>query len=166
MILGSTLFGIQCFPKVALLFLSRYISSEFSLRYSWCEMVAHVSFNRAVANNNQYFPSQFTSPRRCLQQYNPIPIASKTICLGFTLIAELTWKAHIEDVLKNIGPYLKVLRILSSTEWGSDPAVAKSEHRENSMVPLIMYSSKLYCCLLYTSPSPRDRTRSRMPSSA
>ena len=25
---------------------------------------------------------------------------------------------------------------------------------------------KLYDCLLYTSPSPRDRTRSRMPSSA
>ena len=25
---------------------------------------------------------------------------------------------------------------------------------------------KLYPCLLYTSPSPRDRTRSRMPSSA
>ena len=24
----------------------------------------------------------------------------------------------------------------------------------------------LTCCLLYTSPSPRDRTRSRMPSSA
>ena len=24
----------------------------------------------------------------------------------------------------------------------------------------------LYACLLYTSPSPRDRTRSRMPSSA
>eukprot|EP00656_Telonema_subtile_P037796 TRINITY_DN42160_c0_g1_i1.p1 TRINITY_DN42160_c0_g1~~TRINITY_DN42160_c0_g1_i1.p1 ORF type:complete len:119 (-),score=16.06 TRINITY_DN42160_c0_g1_i1:34-390(-) len=26
--------------------------------------------------------------------------------------------------------------------------------------------SDLYVCLLYTSPSPRDRTRSRMPSSA
>ena len=26
--------------------------------------------------------------------------------------------------------------------------------------------AKTYCCLLYTSPSPRDRTRSRMPSSA
>ena len=26
--------------------------------------------------------------------------------------------------------------------------------------------SNLYTCLLYTSPSPRDRTRSRMPSSA
>ena len=31
---------------------------------------------------------------------------------------------------------------------------------------IILYSSKLYACLLYTSPSPRDRTRSRMPSSA
>ena len=27
-------------------------------------------------------------------------------------------------------------------------------------------ANKLYNCLLYTSPSPRDRTRSRMPSSA
>ena len=26
--------------------------------------------------------------------------------------------------------------------------------------------SEEYSCLLYTSPSPRDRTRSRMPSSA
>ena len=26
--------------------------------------------------------------------------------------------------------------------------------------------AELYDCLLYTSPSPRDRTRSRMPSSA
>ena len=25
---------------------------------------------------------------------------------------------------------------------------------------------QFFCCLLYTSPSPRDRTRSRMPSSA
>ena len=28
------------------------------------------------------------------------------------------------------------------------------------------YPHGAYCCLLYTSPSPRDRTRSRMPSSA
>ncbi len=28
------------------------------------------------------------------------------------------------------------------------------------------YESGLNTCLLYTSPSPRDRTRSRMPSSA
>ena len=28
------------------------------------------------------------------------------------------------------------------------------------------FSLQMYGCLLYTSPSPRDRTRSRMPSSA
>ena len=28
------------------------------------------------------------------------------------------------------------------------------------------HSDDVYICLLYTSPSPRDRTRSRMPSSA
>ena len=28
------------------------------------------------------------------------------------------------------------------------------------------FEAPLYVCLLYTSPSPRDRTRSRMPSSA
>ena len=30
----------------------------------------------------------------------------------------------------------------------------------------IIYQRKALPCLLYTSPSPRDRTRSRMPSSA
>ena len=30
----------------------------------------------------------------------------------------------------------------------------------------IIKKKKLDACLLYTSPSPRDRTRSRMPSSA
>ena len=31
---------------------------------------------------------------------------------------------------------------------------------------IYLAAKKLKCCLLYTSPSPRDRTRSRMPSSA
>ena len=30
----------------------------------------------------------------------------------------------------------------------------------------IIFGTPTYICLLYTSPSPRDRTRSRMPSSA
>ena len=30
----------------------------------------------------------------------------------------------------------------------------------------IIAAANVYTCLLYTSPSPRDRTRSRMPSSA
>ena len=43
---------------------------------------------------------------------------------------------------------------------------------KNGMIELEELQWHLYCigwlvgCLLYTSPSPRDRTRSRMPSSA
>ena len=33
-------------------------------------------------------------------------------------------------------------------------------------IPANQTISQPYVCLLYTSPSPRDRTRSRMPSSA
>ena len=36
----------------------------------------------------------------------------------------------------------------------------------NELVALKMTVDDFKICLLYTSPSPRDRTRSRMPSSA
>ena len=39
-----------------------------------------------------------------------------------------------------------------SKDWGEE--MDRPEHEQT------------YDCLLYTSPSPRDRTRSRMPSSA
>ena len=52
----------------------------------------------------------------------------------------------------------------------------KSNGNGNGTAPLQPMSKKMmkrkkpidksYICLLYTSPSPRDRTRSRMPSSA
>ena len=40
---------------------------------------------------------------------------------------------------------------------------ATIRRRINSLSAILNYA---YACLLYTSPSPRDRTRSRMPSSA
>ena len=53
-------------------------------------------------------------------------------------------------------------------------AVLRAMHRsspniyEGELVDMIpqINSDLRYVCLLYTSPSPRDRTRSRMPSSA
>ena len=52
-----------------------------------------------------------------------------------------------------------------------DPAEEARALREFRIAPLIDAGANLqsrgsYDCLLYTSPSPRDRTRSRMPSSA
>eukprot|EP00656_Telonema_subtile_P001842 TRINITY_DN1079_c0_g1_i2.p1 TRINITY_DN1079_c0_g1~~TRINITY_DN1079_c0_g1_i2.p1 ORF type:complete len:140 (-),score=4.47 TRINITY_DN1079_c0_g1_i2:28-447(-) len=41
----------------------------------------------------------------------------------------------------------------------------RNRHQECSLV-LASHGAQCRTCLLYTSPSPRDRTRSRMPSSA
>ena len=38
--------------------------------------------------------------------------------------------------------------------------------RQREILSLYYEEDFSYTCLLYTSPSPRDRTRSRMPSSA
>ena len=40
------------------------------------------------------------------------------------------------------------------------------EHDQTHTAPETQYVKGVSTCLLYTSPSPRDRTRSRMPSSA
>ena len=54
----------------------------------------------------------------------------------------------------------------SATREGQDISVdtIKKWHVEGRGWSDIGYH--FYICLLYTSPSPRDRTRSRMPSSA
>ena len=45
--------------------------------------------------------------------------------------------------------------------------VLESQHKGTNLVELFVGPGELgKVCLLYTSPSPRDRTRSRMPSSA
>ena len=56
----------------------------------------------------------------------------------------------------------RIFDVKNSTRF----AAVKDErtfHNSDSFCPKVM---KLRACLLYTSPSPRDRTRSRMPSSA
>ena len=46
-------------------------------------------------------------------------------------------------------------------EKGTIPVLVSAPHSVNHS-----RNGKVKCCLLYTSPSPRDRTRSRMQSSA
>ena len=52
---------------------------------------------------------------------------------------------------------LNVSEVAWKTGFSSLPHFSRIFHKEFGMAP---------SCLLYTSPSPRDRTRSRMPSSA
>ena len=57
-------------------------------------------------------------------------------------------------------------------ETGLITAIDKFKQRAESSVEEsygfleLQEDTNVYTCLLYTSPSPRDRTRSRMPSSA
>ena len=67
------------------------------------------------------------------------------------------WVKNIRDVLKeNRKVVVKVIRVdrRKGTVDVSLKKVTDDERRKKNL------------CLLYTSPSPRDRTRSRMPSSA
>ena len=41
-----------------------------------------------------------------------------------------------------------------------------SDYEQIKDLPIEFCNANIIDCLLYTSPSPRDRTRSRMPSSA
>ena len=55
--------------------------------------------------------------------------------------------------------------LLSTEGWKRFRHIAKNQKKLKSMVRQAKLRS-YKTCLLYTSPSPRDRTRSRMPSSA
>ena len=53
----------------------------------------------------------------------------------------------------------KLGKVPASNSWHFDPRISLDDQSGNELY-------KDASCLLYTSPSPRDRTRSRMPSSA
>ena len=55
---------------------------------------------------------------------------------------------------------------LNRYHFWDDGTVRDGEELPGSSANVIERDGKYETCLLYTSPSPRDRTRSRMPSSA
>ena len=62
--------------------------------------------------------------------------------------------------------YEKVRKFIPEVEWAvHEPLVEKINKLKKEKNAVILAHSYM-TCLLYTSPSPRDRTRSRMPSSA
>ena len=63
---------------------------------------------------------------------------------------------------------MKLVEIIRGKQT-DDETVARAFDYVQSLgkIPIVVNDSRgFYTCLLYTSPSPRDRTRSRMPSSA
>ena len=61
---------------------------------------------------------------------------------------------------------LMVSMVLSGCFGEEEPTIEPELELDETMNSLTAPRGQVYTCLLYTSPSPRDRTRSRMPSSA
>ena len=79
-----------------------------------------------------------------------------------------TYGYFMKDGIKKMKPsFDQHLSILSNA--GVDLVILEAMSSQADIVEVLAECSsnlKLPTCLLYTSPSPRDRTRSRMPSSA
>ena len=60
----------------------------------------------------------------------------------------------------------EVMGKLMQAVYQADGMEAPADAIGKLLPPLCVCISRIYGCLLYTSPSPRDRQKSRMPSSA
>ena len=99
---------------------------------------------------------------------NPPGFAAQTVALAFVLAAASIFPALMMGIfstrINNWGAVAGMLAGLITTlvyiflhkGWFFIPGTASFDDADPLLGP----------CLLYTSPSPRDRTRSRMPSSA
>jgi len=85
------------------------------------------------------------------------------------LIAGISDRSVSVDIDYDENPQVDFLRYdLTNTRWTDGSYGGELNPMTNHIVKLIKEEkiNTLSTCLLYTSPSPRDRTRSRMPSSA
>ena len=72
-------------------------------------------------------------------------------------------QVHMKERASNlINDIDKALHRIRTGDYG----FCEDTGEEIGIERLLIRPTSLYTCLLYTSPSPRDRTRSRMPSSA
>ena len=70
---------------------------------------------------------------------------------------------------KDMSPAERVARMTDMFNWARELVgrVVRQENPEANTEELkLLVALRMYGCLLYTSPSPRDATLSRMPSSA
>ena len=64
------------------------------------------------------------------------------------------------------GSVSAVDRVQTSARVTADGAITTGQQETTISFPVNPNTKTMYACLLYTSPSPRDRQKSRMPSSA
>ena len=73
---------------------------------------------------------------------------------------------RVEQILKTFDPKQSLLVLETSARTAKDAASSLGCEVGAIIKSLLFKTEQNYTCLLYTSPSPRDRQKSRMPSSA
>ena len=108
----------------------------------------------------------------------PNPTATSTVLEGLQIgisykvrvraVSELgsgTWSSEVQSVTFDIPSTTRGL-MLQNKVISAKPAILVFWSPPSSDRVILHYEVQYRVCLLYTSPSPRDRQKSRMPSSA
>ena len=109
----------------------------------------------------------------------PKEIKNHEYRVGLTPASAREFVAHGHDVMVQAGAgdsigmtdeqYARAgARVVASAAevFAQADMIVKVKEPQPGECKMLRSGQVLYTCLLYTSPSPRDRTRSRMPSSA
>ena len=79
-------------------------------------------------------------------------------------------KTDNKELLRMLESYQKRLSLYFKFEFKIIPDIKKvknlSEDQQKEKEGILIFKELVPTCLLYTSPSPRDKRQSRMPSSA
>ena len=93
-----------------------------------------------------------------------LTISGLVIFVVFFLAATLVWFVHDKDIYKRL-KYNETFHQSSISKLNIDSYSSDITITQGSSFRVKYYGDNSIC-LLYTSPSPRDRQKSRMPSSA
>ena len=157
------------------------------MHFQWpqlpCQMlhpIRQCSTSCALRCGGNRLPSYSRSPHRARA---PVigegrdQIVRGLLSSGGSASATPTDARHVEDVARKVeeDPTVAVNESISASIGSSSSSGSDSGEDDAEMMQRLRATSALTeryraslrrACLLYTSPSPRDRTRSRMPSSA
>ena len=121
-------------------------------------------------------PDPVTTPEAIIQIYGARAYSWRGYLGIHTWIAVKPTQAKSYTIYEVIGwlqrrkmPVLVIYENVPDRRWyGNMPEILLEKRGDgvDALIEKIDQAARNYPCLLYTSPSPRDRTRSRMPSSA
>ena len=78
---------------------------------------------------------------------------------------DIVVRKFVDDYVNNLTPD-QMRELIAEQSHIDFENIRQDTGQEAVFEEMASWDYELYTCLLYTSPSPRDRTRSRMPSSA